>query len=172
MNDTHVTLSAEQQRRMAQGYTEEGKATSEWHADDVFAGAGALRSSVKDMLRYVAAQVGETKTALDAAIQDTHVVRIHKTDIPDHGQALGWLALSMGKGNPPNYWHWHNGGTGGFDTFIGFDKTSRTGVIVLSNRDDSGDAATVAGITLLAELAVLPATSAPASSKPGDKEGR
>jgi len=35
---------------------------------------------------------------------------------------------------------WHNGGTGGYRSFIGFNRAARTGVVVLSN------AGTVAGI--------------------------
>jgi serine-type D-Ala-D-Ala carboxypeptidase/endopeptidase len=35
---------------------------------------------------------------------------------------------------------WHNGGTGGFRSFIGFVKESETGVAVLSNCSRSVDA--------------------------------
>jgi serine-type D-Ala-D-Ala carboxypeptidase/endopeptidase len=37
--------------------------------------------------------------------------------------------------------HWHNGGTGGYVSFIGFDKNNKVGVVVLSNHGDawSGD---------------------------------
>jgi serine-type D-Ala-D-Ala carboxypeptidase/endopeptidase len=49
--------------------------------------------------------------------------------------ALGWHILtSHGREIV-----WHNGGTAGYRTFIGFDRTARTGVVVLSN------AGTVAG---------------------------
>ena len=43
--------------------------------------------------------------------------------------ALGWHVLTMhGKDLI-----WHNGGTGGYRTFIGFDLLARVGIVVLSN---------------------------------------
>src|SRR5262249_60669807 len=43
--------------------------------------------------------------------------------------ALGWHILTThGKEIV-----WHNGGTAGYRTFIGFDRAARTGVVVLSN---------------------------------------
>jgi serine-type D-Ala-D-Ala carboxypeptidase/endopeptidase len=35
---------------------------------------------------------------------------------------------------------WHNGGTGGFRSFLGFVKESQAGVVVLSNCSRSVDA--------------------------------
>ena len=35
--------------------------------------------------------------------------------------------------------HWHNGGTGGFRTFAGFDQNAGTAVVVLSNASISPD---------------------------------
>ncbi len=34
---------------------------------------------------------------------------------------------------------WHNGGTGGFHSFVGFDKNKRIGVVVLSNSTNDID---------------------------------
>jgi len=34
---------------------------------------------------------------------------------------------------------WHNGGTGGYHSFIGFDKSKRLGVVVLSNSNNDID---------------------------------
>ena len=45
--------------------------------------------------------------------------------------ALGWHVLS-GKADR-NEIVWHNGGTGGYRSFIGFDLKRRVGVVVLSN---------------------------------------
>jgi hypothetical protein len=44
--------------------------------------------------------------------------------------ALGWRAR---KGARDRYTHWLSGRTGGFYSFVGFNKLSRRGVIVLSN---------------------------------------
>jgi hypothetical protein len=42
---------------------------------------------------------------------------------------LGWL-IREAHGRTI---HWHNGGTGGYHSFVGFDKERKTGVVVLSN---------------------------------------
>ena len=48
---------------------------------------------------------------------------------------LGWII----RGGHGRDLHWHNGGTGGYRSFLGFDLESRTGVVVLSNSGDSVD---------------------------------
>jgi CubicO group peptidase (beta-lactamase class C family) len=51
---------------------------------------------------------------------------------------MNWLTRSMNGREVV----WHNGGTGGYRTFIGFDKTRKIGAIVLGNsgvgHDDLG----------------------------------
>jgi CubicO group peptidase (beta-lactamase class C family) len=46
---------------------------------------------------------------------------------------LAWNILQYGSGTLV----WHNGGTGGFNTFLGFVKEKRAGVCVLTNRSPS-----------------------------------
>lgn len=164
MCDTCITLSSDQKQRLAQGYDEDGEPAAYWH-DDALAGSGALLSSVNDLLRYAAAQLGTLKTPLDAAIQDTHRVRVTKTEIPDVAQALGWLAFVDEQGKPGLTWH--NGATGGFESFVGFVKPRKIAVVILSNRC-AEEASTIAGLRLIAEVATLRTASSPASSRTVD----
>ncbi len=161
MHDTCITLSPDQKQRLAQGYDEDGEPTAYWH-DDALAGSGALLSSVNDLLRYAAAQLGTGKTRLDAAIQDTHRVRVAKTEMPNVAQALGWLAFVDDQGKPGLVWH--NGATGGFESFVGFVRPRKIAVVILSNRC-AEEASTVAGLKIIAEVARLQTASAPASSR-------
>ena len=49
---------------------------------------------------------------------------------------------------------WHNGGTGNYNSYLGFDKESSTAVVVLSNTAPGYRIpATVLGVKLLNELA-------------------
>jgi len=50
----------------------------------------------------------------------------------DRDIGMGWLIEKNGL-------LWHNGGTGGFRSFMGFDPTSKNGVVVLSNSVDEVD---------------------------------
>jgi CubicO group peptidase (beta-lactamase class C family) len=47
---------------------------------------------------------------------------------------LGWR---IDKSIEDQLIHWHNGGTGGYVSFIGFDKNGRVGVVLLSNYGDA-----------------------------------
>jgi serine-type D-Ala-D-Ala carboxypeptidase/endopeptidase len=70
-------------------------------------------------------------------LRDTHTPR-RDAGSPNMRIGLAWHILSR----PPGRIVWHNGGTGGYRTFTGFDPVRRVGVVVLSNVnagvDDSG----------------------------------
>ena len=70
MHDTTIRLSEEQQKRMAPGHAE-GKPVRHWDFR-VLAGAGALHSTLPDMLRFLRANIDPTSTPLRAAIDLTH----------------------------------------------------------------------------------------------------
>ncbi|HEY5980775.1 MAG TPA: hypothetical protein VIT41_14200 [Microlunatus sp.] len=44
---------------------------------------------------------------------------------------------------------WHNGGTGGFTSFLGIDRERQAGVVILSSLQESPDTTTRAGFELL-----------------------
>lgn len=51
---------------------------------------------------------------------------------------LGWIITTKFEGDI----YWHNGGTGGYRTYLGFNKSLRKGVIVLATGDDPSDIGT------------------------------
>lgn len=137
MNDTRITLTSEQKTRLATGHTNDLKPTPNWDIPTL-AGAGALRSTVNDMLKFVAANLGLVKTSLLPAMQKSHQMQ-RPTGSAGLEIALGWHILKKYGATII----WHNGGTGGYRTFIGFDPTKNAGVVVLSNsgwgQDDIGN---------------------------------
>jgi CubicO group peptidase (beta-lactamase class C family) len=84
-------------------------------------------STVPDLLRFAAAQVDPDTTPLAAAM------RLSQTPVR-RGIALGWLLAES-----PEPMLWHNGGTGGFRSFLGLLPERRLGVVVLTNRARSVD---------------------------------
>jgi CubicO group peptidase (beta-lactamase class C family) len=134
MNDTRVTFTPSMRERLALGHDENGAVVSNWDIP-ALAGAGALRSTVSDMLRYLQAYVDPTHTTLTQAIQMAQTKR-YATDNPNLSLGLAWHILTTASGNPIT---WHNGGTGGYRTFIGFDPARHAGVVVLSNSATSVD---------------------------------
>src|SRR5439155_9675932 len=92
------------------------------------AGAGALRSTANDLLTFVAANLGYTKSPLASAMAAMLKER-RPTGQPGLEVALGWHIFTTGGKEII----WHNGGTGGYPSFMGFDPKARVGVVVVSN---------------------------------------
>lgn len=133
MKDTKIELTPELKRRLALGHNPAGTVVANWDLPTL-AGAGALRSTVTDMLKYLAANLDSTSTPLGTTLAFTHTSR-RPTTSPTLTMGLGWHILKSPGGSVV----WHNGGTGGYRTFMGFDLTKRVGVVVLSNSAISVD---------------------------------
>ena len=123
---TQRELDSDQRARLAQGHRRGNRAAAPWPLDGL-PGAGALVSTVPDLLRFAAAQVDPDTTPLAAAM------RLSQTPVR-RGIALGWLLAES-----PEPMLWHNGGTGGFRSFLGLLPERRLGVVVLTNRARSVD---------------------------------
>ncbi len=128
MHDTVVKLSAEQEKRFAEGHTAQHKAAHAW-ALDALAGAGAIRSTAGDMLTYLEAQLhpDSVKRAgtLASALEMSHELRADAG--PSMKVALAWL-YETETGS-----YWHNGGTGGFSSYALFNPKEDYAVVVLFN---------------------------------------
>src|SRR6266705_1789465 len=133
MDNTRIKLTPEMQAHLAMGHNPALLPVPGWDLPTL-AGAGALRSTVNDMLKFVSANLGLTKSPLLAAMQMAHQSR-HDTGMPDLEIGLNWHILK--KFNTVIVWH--NGGTGGYHSFIGFDPKARKGVVVLSNSTNDID---------------------------------
>lgn len=127
MGSTRITFSADMKARLAAGHNERLEPTANWDLPTL-AGAGALRSSANDMLNFLAANLGYTKSPLAPAMSAMPATR-RPTTSPAMEIALGWHVAKTSHGDII----WHNGGTGGYRTFAGYDPKTRVGVVVLSN---------------------------------------
>lgn len=127
MRDTAGTLTPRLRARLAQGYNQMLQPTGLWDIP-ALAGAGLLRSTANDLLIFLGAELGLTPTPLKPAMDAQLTVR-RPGPAPNVEIALGWHVTKT----PKTEIVWHNGGTGGFRTFMGFDRQSRTGVVVMTN---------------------------------------
>lgn len=132
MNDTTITLSATQKARTAQGFDINGEENSLWDFPTL-AGAGALRSTAKDIAKFVNANIDLEKSNLSDVLSIGH--KSQRDAGPQMKIGLAWHILQK----PDAEIVWHNGGTGGFRSFIGFKSGQKRGVIVLSNSTESVD---------------------------------
>jgi D-alanyl-D-alanine-carboxypeptidase/D-alanyl-D-alanine-endopeptidase len=127
MDSTVVSLTPELSARMAQGHDDQLKPTSNWDIPTL-AGAGALRSTANDLLNLLAAELGFLETPLAPAMRAQYAAA-HETDIPNTKIALGWHITTVRDREIV----WHNGGSGGFRCFLGFDRAEGLGAVVLTN---------------------------------------
>ena len=125
--DTSISIPVEALPRFADGHNRRGQQVPHWDLPTL-AGAGALRSTVADLLRFFELQLREPTTRLGRAARATHEPRARRGRL---AQGLGWASLPL-LGRSVEVL-WHNGGTGGFRGFVGFVRESGTGVVVLSN---------------------------------------
>jgi CubicO group peptidase (beta-lactamase class C family) len=128
MTSTAIVLSPELKARLAPGHNKALEKVPNWDFT-VLAGAGALRSTANDLLTFVAANLGYTTSPLAPAMA-AMLKNPRPTGVPGMEIALGWHIF---KREGANDIVWHNGGTGGYRSFIGFDSKARIGVVALSN---------------------------------------
>ncbi len=133
MTDTRIELTPSMKQRMAEGFDAEGAPTRAWDLPTL-AGAGALKSTANDMVKFLAANLDSTTTPIGRVLASAKIPR-HDADRPGNSIGLGWHIVDV-YGTKAT---WHNGGTGGFRTFIGMDDVRHRGVIVLTNSTNTPD---------------------------------
>jgi CubicO group peptidase (beta-lactamase class C family) len=127
LKDTRVTLTPEMKTRLAVGHSGGLQAVENWDIP-ALAGAGALRSTANDMLTFLAANLGFVKTPLAQDMADEVSVR-RSAGAPDMEIAYAWHIQTK----DGNSIVWHNGGTGGYRAYMGYDPKARVGVVALTN---------------------------------------
>ncbi len=125
MNNTDIVCGVTMKANLAKGHSglEE---VSNWDLATL-AGAGAIRSTASDMLKYLAANMKGINKNLKPAVQLAHKKSTMGEDLPDMG--LGWFIQEV-NGMPALS---HGGATGGYRAFAGFLKDGNKAVVVLTN---------------------------------------
>ena len=123
----------------------------DWQENDAYLSAGAVTSNIEDMLRYAQMQLDadspfarchECLKVINASSENNQMMGIHMDEI-----GMGWII------DKENSFIWHNGGTGHYNSYLGFSPETETAVVILSNLSPNDRIpATVLGIKLLQEL--------------------
>lgn len=145
MNDTRIRLAAGQRKRLAGGHTIKGKPTSEWTFASLEA-CGGLRSTVRDLLIFAEANLGRPESQLGPVLR---MAQAHRRDTGRNGESVGLCWMRQQLKPAERLLLWHNGGTGGYRSFLGCIPTDRVGVVVLSNSALSVDALGMGVLELL-----------------------
>jgi CubicO group peptidase (beta-lactamase class C family) len=123
LRSTSITLTPDQRARLAPGHDRYRQPVDTWELVAMPA-SGSLRSTVHDLLRFLAANLDE-RGALHQAMA------LMRTP----GRALGWGRSTLGGDDV----YGHEGGKEGYRSAIVFNPRTATGVVVLTNAraDDS-----------------------------------
>lgn len=120
MTSTGVEVRDDQADRFAHGFSG-GADMPAWSGFDAMAGAGALRSTARDMLKFVQQNIDP-----QALAESLTAIR----EPQGKGEtAFGWHIETIEDGGPI---FWHNGGTGGYASFLAIRPDTRAGVVLLS----------------------------------------
>lgn len=127
MADTRITLTQPLRNRLAAGHSADLEPAPNWEMG-VLAGAGAWRSTGQDILRLLRAALVPDERPVGRALALATAPR-RPTEVPGLQVGLGWHVQQRAGETVI----WHNGQTGGYHAFIGFDRESATGAFVLAN---------------------------------------
>ncbi len=131
MEMTGIMMSPAMTANLVTGHNAAGSAVPNWD-NPTLASSGALRSSVNDMLGFLDANMGEPVNDLEKAMRESHRARDFSAG-PKVG--LGWHIEEVNGHSIVS----HNGGTGGYRTFAGFDPVRNIGVVILNNSEGPPD---------------------------------
>jgi serine-type D-Ala-D-Ala carboxypeptidase/endopeptidase len=126
MNDTGTCRRSGMRVNLAQGHDVSGNPVPNYEFG-VFAPAGALCSNMKDMLKFLNANIRPPATSLGAAIGTSHVQQFEINSYA--GVGFNWHYLRQNGDTVI----WHPGETGGYHSFIGFNPITKMGAVLLSN---------------------------------------
>ena len=132
MNDTSISLSESQAARFIPGHLSNHQPAHAWDLN-AFAGAGGVRSTAGDMLKYLEAQLhpeaitvpnSPNARTLAAAIIQSHQPQADAG--PGSKIAFAWMFNSK-------FAYWHNGATGGYSSIAFFNPDEDFAAVVLLN---------------------------------------
>ena len=131
MDSTRIELSTAQRERLARGHWADGRPAKNLEFQ-VFASAGSLLSTANDLLKFLAAALGWSESELTPLLKRTLTVRHHGSR--EFGNtAMPWYDEGLYR-PPGTEILGHGGGGFGYLAFIGVEKTTRRGVVVLTNQ--------------------------------------
>lgn len=132
MRDTAMVMTPGMQARLALGHNQALAPTPNWDTPTL-AGAGALRSTVNDMNKFLGAALGLSGSSLDQTFAALAATRRQIQSPQPRPVVAGWgvgrlegAEILFGAGR-----------SGGYRSWIGYDAQGRTGVVILTNTDSS-----------------------------------
>lgn len=121
MHGTFVALDSGRTQHLVLGRDPEGNVVPNWELN-VLAGGGGIKSTAADMAKYIRAHMTDTTYYL-LTQQPTFKYTEHNT------AGLGWAWYTNGSKKFVDA----TGGTGGYSCCVIFERSTRTGIVLLTN---------------------------------------
>lgn len=128
---TATTLVPANYDNVAQPYDEDLNAVEMWNMSEATLGAGGVKASLKDMMQYLEANLGYGNSDLNNTLALTHETT--QTLNPPFNVGLAWTNFYNQADNTTLTWH--NGGTAGTVTVMGFVKDLDMGFVIMFNTE-------------------------------------
>jgi D-alanyl-D-alanine-carboxypeptidase/D-alanyl-D-alanine-endopeptidase len=126
MNDTFI-VTRPSAVRVAEGHFSNSRPTGPWDVHVDLAGAGGVRSTLPDMVRYLEGQLGMRDSSITPVLAQTQE---QIAGVGGQATSMAWEILST---ENRRTFAMHPGGTGGFSSFFAFDRAAKHGVVLLSD---------------------------------------
>lgn len=123
MTSAHINVPPEGVRA-ATGHAPNAKPVPAWRFATDLAGVGGVRATLDDMVRYVQGNLGLIDAPISPALE---LAQEKVSEQPP--MAMNWMLARVGE----RIVHTHEGGTGGFSSFVSVDKEKQRGVVILSD---------------------------------------
>jgi CubicO group peptidase (beta-lactamase class C family) len=121
MHRTFVALDSERTRNLVPGRDPRGNVVPNWELN-VLVGGGGIKSTAEDMVKYLRAHMTDTTYYLL-----TQQPTIKYTEHNSAGLGWAWYEDSNRK------YVSATGGTGGYSCCVIFERSTRTGIVLLTN---------------------------------------
>jgi D-alanyl-D-alanine-carboxypeptidase/D-alanyl-D-alanine-endopeptidase len=113
--------------RVAEGHFSNGRPTGPWDVRVDLAGAGGVRATLRDMVRYLEGQLGMRDSSITPFLAQTQE---QIASVGSQATSMAWEILST---ENRRTFAMRPGGTGGFSSFFAFDRAAKHGVVLLSD---------------------------------------
>lgn len=139
MDDTGYALDDERTESTVRPHSH-GEVVPAWTGTEAIHGAGGLRSTMEDMLKYLAANVGPPETDLVRAMRDAQQARAPLDPRLAEGSRIGlaWRTIPAGSEGDGVIIE-HGGNSAGSSARIAFDPDRGVGFVRLTNTGDFRD---------------------------------
>ena len=126
MDSTRITLSPPLEARLATGHGFAGRPVEKIRGQSLFPGAGSIKSTANDLLKFVAANLGLIPSPLTPLMKKLHAVQ--QTSSRPRARLVWFEEAGV---------LIHGGLVPGFRANLGFDPARRRGVVILANCSSS-----------------------------------